>query len=100
MLKRTIPFILTFTLGLAIASIFVSIVPSVNFKRTDRGCKHRSEQQVISDLQRENGQLRLENNKLNAEQLYDMDSPMRFEDLDELDNVMTPPMPIEPRRNR
>ena len=93
MLKRAIPFILTFVLGLAIASIFVNIVPSFNFKRGDRGKNCRNKHETFNELKRENEMLRFENQKLKSQPIREIDE-MLFE------NAVPPPMPIEPRRNR
>lgn len=90
MLKRAIPFIVTFVLGLAIASIFVNIVPSFNFKRGDRNRNHR---QIISELEKDNDQLRKENRCLKNKTVKQTEEFI-FED------SVPPPMPIEPRRNR
>jgi hypothetical protein len=90
MLKRAVPFILTFVLGLAIASIFVNIVPSFNFKRGDR---HKNHRQIISELERDNDQLRKENRCLKSKAVQEVDEFV-FED------AVPPPIPIEPRRNR
>jgi hypothetical protein len=88
MLKRAVPFFITFVLGLAIASIFVNVVPT--FKRGDR---HRNHRQIISDLERDNDQLRRENRCLKNKAVKVVDE-LDFED------AVPPPMPIEPRRNR
>jgi hypothetical protein len=89
MLKRAIPFILTFTLGLAIASIFVNVVPTFNFKRGDRHDNHR---EIIMKLERENYDLKRENRRLKAESFDPID---KFA-LDELEA----PMPVVPRSSR
>lgn len=58
--KRIVPFILTFALGLFVASFFVSISPNFNFKRKRPPCRPK-EMQV---LRYENERLRLENQRL------------------------------------
>lgn len=57
--KRIIPFLLTFALGLFIASFFVSITPNLQFKR---GCCGRRND--MRQLKYENERLRLENQRL------------------------------------
>ncbi len=98
MLKRAIPFIITFVLGLAIASIFVSIVPSFNFRRGDRGKNCRNKHEAIHELKRENEMLRFENRNLKSQPIREIP----YSELDEMmfENSVPPPMPVEPRRNR
>jgi hypothetical protein len=90
MLKRVVPFILTFVLGLAIASIFVNIAPGF---KVERGDKHRNHHEIISELELDNDQLRKENRCLKNKAVKEVDEFV-FED------AVPPPMPIEPRRNR
>jgi hypothetical protein len=97
MLKRAIPFILTFILGLAIASIFVSVKPNFNFKRGDR---HRNHRQIVSELELENDQLRIENQRLRSGQFGEMDTLMHIDELGDIEQIVPAPMPIQPRRSR
>jgi hypothetical protein len=90
MLKRAIPFILTFAFGLIIASFFVNIMPSFEFKRGGR--HHRKHQ--FEELQRENDRLRQENDRLKMEKTD-------TEDFDfHIDAPMPPPPPATVPRNR
>ena len=84
MLKRIIPFILTFAVGLIVASFFVSIIPSFSFKRGD--CrKHRGHQE-----------LRFENDRLKAERNFEIETvPMRVEEIPTLENSVPPPPPMK-----
>ncbi len=60
--KRIIPFVLTFTAGLFIASFFVSIVPNFSNWRESRRANHCREHNkmrlTIADLERENKELK------------------------------------------
>jgi hypothetical protein len=61
LLKKVIPFFLTFAVGLFIASLFVSVAaPSFSFNKRGWG-KHREHHRQIN---RENRELRLENSRL------------------------------------
>jgi hypothetical protein len=81
MFKRAIPFILTFVIGLLIASFFVNIIPSFKFGRGYRkGCRHQHEFRYQNDrVQTENEQMKREMMRIE-------------EDLD------VPPMPSAPKR--
>ncbi len=59
--SRIVPFFITFSLGLLIASFFVPIVPKFNFKNNDgrRGMRNQYRQ-----MQRENSRLKQENKDL------------------------------------
>ncbi len=57
--NRVIPFILTFAVGLLVASFFVSVVPSFKFKKNRCGKRHE-----MRNLSYENNRLRLENQRL------------------------------------
>jgi hypothetical protein len=81
MLKRIIPFILTFVISLIVASFFVSIVPSFKFKRGG----HRKHEQ----LRYENERLRVENERLKAERAFEINE---VPDVD-FDVPPPPPMP-------
>lgn len=58
--KRIVPFVLTFALGLLVASFFVSIAPTFKFKKKRPPCRGREAQ----TLRYENERLRLENQRL------------------------------------
>ncbi|MCC6826296.1 MAG: hypothetical protein IT172_11180 [Acidobacteria bacterium] len=66
-LKRFIPFIITFTIGMAVSGLFMSAAPASSPNRWEgRSCRgHR-----MKDLRMENEQLRQENEAL-REQLND-----------------------------
>jgi hypothetical protein len=57
--KRIIPFLLTFALGLFVASFFVSIMPSLKFRKNRCGKRHE-----FHRLYRENQRLELEKQRL------------------------------------
>lgn len=83
--KRFVPFFLTFTLGLFVASFFVSIAaPSFQFK--NRGWKYREYKRMKceNDRLRERVQ-RLERERLSAETDFEMNL-----------NVPPPPLPPAP----
>jgi hypothetical protein len=86
MLKRIIPFIATFAIGLIIASFFVNVIPSFKFKRSGHRSRH--------ELRKENERLRIENERLKAEsEIIREVVPMRVE---EMPNVELPVQPIPP----
>lgn len=58
--KRIVPFVLTFALGLLVASFFVSIAPTFKFKKKRPPCRGKEAQ----TLRYENERLRLENQRL------------------------------------
>jgi hypothetical protein len=100
MLKRVIPFITTFALGLLIASLFVTIVPQFNFKRSSNRVNHYNKHQIITDLRIENEQLRSENRRLKAKQTEDFQEPYVIEVPSEFDNIVPAPKRIEPNNIR
>ena len=94
-LKRVLPFFLTFAAGLFIASFFVSIAaPSFSFPR--RSHKYREMHRLRmenQDLRRSNGELRrqLEDARRNAEMVPSADFDFY---------VPPPPPPPAPRASR
>ncbi len=94
-IKRVLPFFLTFTVGLFIASFFVSIAaPKFEFNRGWR--KHRQYHRMMKV---ENQRLKEENSHL-KKQLADKD----LQDLNNrdfyLDYAVPPPPPIPPAKVR
>lgn len=92
-LKRTLPFFLTFALGLLVASFFVTIAaPNFNFKKRNHRCREF----------RENNRLRMENESLrqNNESLKRQLEDNQVETIPafELDFPPPPPAPPAPRR--
>ncbi len=79
MLKRAIPFILTFAFGLIIASFFVNIMPSFEFKRGKKRCKKANQELRLENdrLRQENSRLKME--KMNAEEFYAVPPPIQTE---------------------
>jgi hypothetical protein len=93
MLKRIIPFILTFAIGLAVASFFVNIIPSFKMK-----CGERRNQQ---QLRYENESLRMENERLKVERDFDVNVvPMRVEESPNVEAPVPPIPPVAPKRVR
>lgn len=84
--KRIIPFVLTFALGLFIASFFVSILPTFKFKKNNR-CGKRSE---VRMLRYENERLRMEKQRL-QQRLNESERMMLLEE------AVPPPPPVAPR---
>ncbi len=96
MLKRVIPFIVTFVIGLAVASFFVSIIPSFNFKR-DGKCRSKGKQ----ELRYENERLRVENERLNAERDFTREVvPMSVDEIPNVELPVPPMPPVAPKRVR
>lgn len=85
--KRIVPFIITFAVGLFIASFFVSILPTFKFKRDHNRCGKRSE---VRKLRYENERLRMENQRL--QQRAETTERMML-----LEEAVPPPPPIAPR---
>lgn len=74
MLKRVIPFILTFAFGLIIASFFVNIMPNFEFKRGKKKCRKANQ-----ELRWENDRLRQENERLRGQnnlEIYKVPAPI------------------------
>jgi hypothetical protein len=93
MLKRIIPFIATFAIGLIVASFFVSIIPSFKFKRGE----HRGHR----ELRYENERLRIENERLKAENDFTREVvPMRAEEIPNVELPVPPIPPVAPKRIR
>lgn len=94
-LKRAVPFFLTLTVGLFIASFFVSIAaPNFGVKRNWQ--KHR---QYHQKMERENYRLRVENCRM-RKQLAEMERQKEAGDvfdLNEMNLQVPPPPPIPPR---
>ena len=84
--KRIIPFVLTFALGLLIASFFVNIAPQFKFKKKRPPCRGKEAQMLKS----ENERLRTENLRL-QQRLNESESIMLLE------APVPPPPPIAPR---
>ena len=81
-LKRALPFFLTFSLGLLVASFFVSIAaPGFNFKRRGHRCREYRENSRLrmenQNLRMDNESLRrqLEENELKTVPAFDLDVP-------------------------
>jgi hypothetical protein len=92
-LKRALPFLATFALGIFIASFFVSVVPRSRFR--DRRMHHFEEMQ---QLRKEMNDLRQENLRLKNMLSKNWDGSMDLEDdifLDP-DGVVPPPPPLPP----
>jgi hypothetical protein len=85
--KRIIPFFLTFAFGLFIASFFVSVLPTFQFKKNHNRCGKRSE---VRKLRYENERLRLENQRL--QQRTEANERIML-----LKEAVPPPPPIPPR---
>jgi hypothetical protein len=95
MLKRIIPFIVTFVIGLAVASFFVSIIPSFNLKRDGKCRKSHQE------LRYENERLQVENERLNTERDFTREVvPMRAEEIPNVELPVPPMPPVAPKRIR
>ncbi|HEX8197845.1 MAG TPA: hypothetical protein VF571_16760 [Pyrinomonadaceae bacterium] len=94
LLKRFLPFFLTFVLGLFIASFFVSVaLPKVNYER--RGWKRHSEYSCPSRYERNNLRYQLDSVRRENERLRD---EIRLNRELELDAVPLPPVPPPPPR--
>ncbi|MEZ5428399.1 MAG: hypothetical protein R2747_19170 [Pyrinomonadaceae bacterium] len=93
-LKRAVPFILTFTVGLLIAGLFISIsAPSFRGKRNWK--KHR---EYHRRLESENYRLRVENCRM-RKQMAEMERQKRTEEILELKRLdldVPPPPPLPP----
>jgi hypothetical protein len=95
MLKRIIPFIATFVIGLIVASFFVSIIPSFNFKRDGKCRKGHKE------LRYENERLRVENEHLKSQSEFTREVvPMRAEEIPNVELPVPPIPPVAPKRIR
>jgi hypothetical protein len=95
MLKRIIPFIATFAIGLIVASFFVNIIPSFKFKRDGKCRKGKQE------LRYENERLRIENERLKAENDFTREVvPMRAEEIPNIELPVPPIPPVAPKRIR
>lgn len=75
-LKRILPFIITLTLGLFVASFFVSLMPNFKFKKNRCG-----KRQEVKMLRHEKQQLELENQRLKerlveAEKMILLEAPI------------------------
>jgi hypothetical protein len=94
-LKRVLPFFLTFSLGLLVASFFVSVAaPSFNFKKRNHRCREYREN---SRLQMENQSLREDNEALRRElRENDLKTVPAFE----LDVPPPPPPPMKVKPNK
>jgi hypothetical protein len=93
-LKRTLPFLLTFSLGLLVASFFVSVAaPSFNFKKRNHRCREYREN---NRLRTENQSLRMDNESLRR-QLKEND--LKTIPAFELD-VPPPPPPAPPKMKK
>lgn len=88
-LKRILPFFLTFSIGLLIASFFITVAaPNFNFKK--RGFnKHRQYHQRVES---ENQRLREENNRLKKE-LAEIEKQNLAVEFD-----VPPPIPVSPAK--
>jgi len=98
--KRVVPFLLTFSVALLIASIFIPIA-APNFSRGQRGGKWREHERIRtenSDLRIENERLRQENEMLrqNRQSWDTTNLKWVIPDVD----VDAPPPPPAPKRPR
>ena len=99
-LKRVLPFFLTFSLGLLVASFFVSIAaPSFNFQKRNHRCREYRENQR---LRTENDSLRRDNNSLRR-QMADAENEVKTIyikpdfDSDAPSTLPVPPPPPAPK---
>jgi hypothetical protein len=83
--KRIIPFILTFAVGLIIASFFVNIAPNFRFKKDSCGKRHN-----VKMLKQENKRLRWENEQLRNNRMD------QSQDMYLSDELVPPPPPMAP----
>lgn len=95
--QRIIPFILTFALGLFIASFFISVTPTFKYRKNK--CCKRSE---VKRLQYENERLRLENQRLqqrieSTEKIILLDEPPPMPRIAEVPMHTVPAAPIAPK---
>lgn len=82
LIKRIVPFVLTFALGLFVAGFFVSLSPTFKFRKNCCG-----KRQEVKMLRVENERLQLENQRLQQ----------RLEETERmilLDEVVPPPPPL------
>lgn len=90
-LKRALPFFLTFSVGLLVASFFVAVAaPSFNFKKRNHRCREYREN---TRLRMENENLRRDNESLKRQLA---DSELKSIPAFEVDELMTPPPPPLP----
>lgn len=101
-LKRALPFFLTFSLGLLVASFFVSIAaPRFNFQRRNHRCRDYRENSRLrmenQNLRQDNESLRrqLEENELKTITTFELDVPPPPPP--RLDNPKPPP-PMRPNK--
>lgn len=96
LLKRIVPFILTFAAGLFLASFFVSIVPSFNSRdsRSWRSNERWSKCQELREAREENRRLREELEAVKSRMNWDVNVPTV--DLD-IPDVPPPPPPVRVR---
>jgi hypothetical protein len=98
-LKRALPFLLTFAVGLAVASLFVNVAaPNFNFKKRNHRCREFREN---SRLRTEMDNLRRDNESLRR-QLADAENEVRTiyikPDFDsDIDVPLPPPPPVAPK---
>ena len=86
MFTRVIPFILTFAVGLFIASFFVNVIPT--FKVRKDSCRKHYKHKM---MKQENKRLRWENEQLRRNRMNNADEMML------LDEMVPPPAPLAPR---
>ncbi len=97
LVKRFLPFFLTFVLGLFIASFFVSVGLPKFRKYENRGWKRHSEYSCPMRYERENMRFQLENLRRENERLRDA---IRLNNDLDIDAVPLPPVPPPPSRIR
>lgn len=98
LLKRIVPFIVALTLGLFVASFFVTVAaPQFNFKRNNYHRKNREVRQLKDENLRLNDELR-QTRKRVAE--LEIRRTMDFENEFETELPLAPPPPSVPRRVR
>jgi hypothetical protein len=90
-LKRALPFLLTFSVGLLVASFFVAVAaPNLNFKKRNHRCREYKEN---TRLRMENESLRRDNESLKRQLADDELKSLPAFDMD----VPPPPPPPAPR---
>ena len=99
LVKRIIPFAAALTLGLFVASFFVTVAaPHFSFKRNHENRGHRR----MRSLERENQRLQeqIRQQQLKIEELETRQTLNLENNFDESDFPAAPPAPASPRRSR
>lgn len=93
-LKRALPFLLTFSVGLLVASFFVAVAaPNFNFKKRGHRCREYREN---TRLRMENESLRRDNESLRRQQQL-ADIELKSAPAFDFDVPPPPPAPPAPR---